>query len=213
MGLCVFDMIASLITVALVGISCVLGAPQVVHETTTIDRVIPGMSYASHVRLAGANEKRMKLVRRGGGGGNGVPTTTFVPTPAPTDLPAQTPGKLVYYGGPVISNVEITMLTWGDAKHADKFPGFYGAITQSSYWDMCKCLVFFCFFLLFFFLNLNYIKSPWILDAYTENRPGQVPLHHQAPKLSSEFFSHRRKRYQTVSSFIGQRRHSEAKRK
>ncbi|KAI9326149.1 hypothetical protein DFJ73DRAFT_909669 [Zopfochytrium polystomum] len=43
---------------------------------------------------------------------------------------------LKYYGGPVISNVEVTILLWGAANYASDLEGFYSGVTNSTYFDM-----------------------------------------------------------------------------
>lgn len=54
-----------------------------------------------------------------------------------TDSVATTAQQLTYYGGPVISNVEVNMLLWGDhVTSSDKLPGFYSSVTSSAHYDM-----------------------------------------------------------------------------
>ena len=82
----------------------------------TVER-IPGVQYASHVKAFMPSRSHNQLARRGGGGG-GLPTTSDFPSAtttsvAPTgtglcDNVAQKKGKLLYWGGPVIKNVEVS---------------------------------------------------------------------------------------------------------
>ncbi|KAI9354127.1 hypothetical protein DFJ73DRAFT_923788 [Zopfochytrium polystomum] len=43
---------------------------------------------------------------------------------------------LTYYGGPVLKNVEVTMLLWGSAAYASNLVGFYTGVVNSTYYDM-----------------------------------------------------------------------------
>ncbi|KAJ3328724.1 hypothetical protein HDU76_009407 [Blyttiomyces sp. JEL0837] len=80
------------------------------------DHKINGVQYASHVKFA--NEGALQ--RRGGG-----------TTPAANKT-------LVYFGGPILRNVEITPLWWGSAvQSSDKLPAFYNGVANSSFYDMC----------------------------------------------------------------------------
>ncbi|KAI9341002.1 hypothetical protein DFJ73DRAFT_778907 [Zopfochytrium polystomum] len=63
-------------------------------------------------------------------------TTTTSATATTTGKPPQKAGLLKYYGGPVISNVEVTMLLWGAANFASDLEGFYAGVTDSTYFDM-----------------------------------------------------------------------------
>lgn len=52
--------------------------------------------------------------------------------------PAPAPGNLIYYGGPVISNVKAYAVFWGPNVNADvqqKIGGYYKAMSNSSYLD------------------------------------------------------------------------------
>ncbi|KAJ3330827.1 hypothetical protein HDU76_004745 [Blyttiomyces sp. JEL0837] len=114
---------------------------------TVIENVIPGMQYASHVKVAPAPDV-MPLYRRGGGGGSTTPTpkptktsTTSAPATTTTGSAKYTnyPGKLVYNGGPVIPNVDVTPLWWGSGvQYTDKLPGFYAAVVDSAHYDMLQ---------------------------------------------------------------------------
>ena len=60
------------------------------------------------------------------------PLRTFV---SPEMVPSAT---LLYYGGPVISNVKVISVFWGsnvDPTVTAKIGGFYAAITDSPYFD------------------------------------------------------------------------------
>jgi hypothetical protein len=57
-------------------------------------------------------------------------------SPLPAPPPAN--AELLYYGGDVISNVEVIVVFWGSAVRADtvaQMPGFFQAVTNSSYLD------------------------------------------------------------------------------
>lgn len=112
---------------------------------------IPGVQYASHVKAFMPSRSHNQLARRGGGGG-GLPTTSDFPSAtttsvAPTgtglcDNVAQKKGKLLYWGGPVIKNVEVTPLMWNNAVAPDigvtsetQITEFYKGVTQSSHFD------------------------------------------------------------------------------
>ena len=50
-------------------------------------------------------------------------------------------GKVAYYGGPVISNVKVFTVFWGDKVNPEivqKFPDFYKTLANSSYMDWMK---------------------------------------------------------------------------
>lgn len=68
----------------------------------------------------------------------GVYYSSFVDFPPDsTGLSGQESKNLTYYGGPVIPNVEVTMLLWGiNITSADRLPDFYAAVTNSEYYDM-----------------------------------------------------------------------------
>ncbi|KXS22567.1 hypothetical protein M427DRAFT_50864 [Gonapodya prolifera JEL478] len=63
-------------------------------------------------------------------------------TQTATLIKAATSGKLANYGGPVINNVEVTLLTWGTGVNyvssaaPNNLPTFYAGVTNSAYYDM-----------------------------------------------------------------------------
>jgi hypothetical protein len=53
--------------------------------------------------------------------------------------PAATLSKLVYYGGPVVSNVKVVTVWWGGAsnvQYTTQLEKFYGAVTNSSWFNV-----------------------------------------------------------------------------
>ncbi|KAJ3331561.1 hypothetical protein HDU76_002835 [Blyttiomyces sp. JEL0837] len=44
--------------------------------------------------------------------------------------------KLTYYGGPIIPNVQVNPIFYGNANYKSQLPGFYQSIVASTYWDM-----------------------------------------------------------------------------
>jgi hypothetical protein len=62
----------------------------------------------------------------------------FITHPPGQNAP-QTGVHLSYYGGPVISNIQIVVVYWGANVNSEiiaKIPGFYQAVTNSSYFDL-----------------------------------------------------------------------------
>src|SRR4051794_18927673 len=55
---------------------------------------------------------------------------------APLQSNAAASAKLVYYGGPVISNVKIVSVFWNSSVQSQStINGFYTAVTNSAYFD------------------------------------------------------------------------------
>ncbi|KAI9365367.1 hypothetical protein DFJ73DRAFT_918570 [Zopfochytrium polystomum] len=68
-----------------------------------------------------------------------APSTVVVDKkiPGANHLEARASSKtLTYYGGPVLKNVEVTILLWGAASYATDLAGFYAGVVQSTYYDM-----------------------------------------------------------------------------
>ncbi|KAJ3330828.1 hypothetical protein HDU76_004746 [Blyttiomyces sp. JEL0837] len=103
------QIIALLSAIAAVATTLVSASPI----ETVVEKKLGGVQYASHVKFAGQLSKRNTPPPSGGG------------------------GKLVYNGGPIIANVEVTPLLWGSGvQYSSQLTGFYSAITDSSYYDM-----------------------------------------------------------------------------
>ncbi|KAI9365345.1 hypothetical protein DFJ73DRAFT_918515 [Zopfochytrium polystomum] len=106
---------ALLASLALVAASFVSAAPSPV----VVDKKIPGVRYKDGIQFA---------------------PDAHVLAPAPAEanhLEARASSKtLSYFGGPVIKNVEVTMLLWGAASFASDLAGFYTGVVQSTYYDM-----------------------------------------------------------------------------
>jgi len=66
--------------------------------------------------------------------------TTTTSTTSATLPPHTTPsGGLTYYGGPVVNNVEVTILTWGSTpQYLSNLQSFYGAVTNSKWFDIMR---------------------------------------------------------------------------
>ncbi|KAJ3330826.1 hypothetical protein HDU76_004744 [Blyttiomyces sp. JEL0837] len=124
---------------------------------TVVERK-PFVQYASHVKFAAPLERRNPPPTTSA---TPTPTTTSKPPSStsvpptstsvrPSTVPSSTsastsskptptnyPGKLVYNGGPILANVEVTPLWWGSGvKSTDTLPGFYAAIVNSTHYDM-----------------------------------------------------------------------------
>ncbi len=59
--------------------------------------------------------------------------------PAADDVISQSTVSLRYYGGPVVSNVQVVVVYWGANVNSEieaKIPGFYQAVTNSVYFDL-----------------------------------------------------------------------------
>jgi hypothetical protein len=60
-----------------------------------------------------------------------LPKDGYAPT---TNAPGQP--NLVYYGGPVLSSVEVVVVYWGtNVNYQEQIPGFYQSVTNSPYFD------------------------------------------------------------------------------
>ncbi|KAI9365362.1 hypothetical protein DFJ73DRAFT_918556 [Zopfochytrium polystomum] len=105
-----------LATLAVVAATFVSAAPS----PLVVDKKIPGVRYKDGVQF--------------------TPDAHVLGAPAPAEgqrLQARASAKaLTYYGGPVLKNVEVTLLNWGGATYASKLPGFYKGVTSSTYYDM-----------------------------------------------------------------------------
>ncbi|KAJ3293802.1 hypothetical protein HDU76_007008 [Blyttiomyces sp. JEL0837] len=109
----------------------IVTAKPLMIDTVQVEKPIPGMHYTNHVKFVDLAPNAL-LQRRGG------PNMTFT-TSAPTPTPTPVKGRLVYYGGPVIPNVQVTPLWWGSGiQYSDKLPAFYGAVVNSTHFDMLK---------------------------------------------------------------------------
>ncbi|KAJ3330830.1 hypothetical protein HDU76_004748 [Blyttiomyces sp. JEL0837] len=107
---------------------------------------IRGVNYASHVTFANNNPHGKRhpappppppppptTTTTSKSSTTSKTSTTSSPTPTPNN-------KLVYYGGPIIPNVNVipvSNLLWGsNVAYSTKLTAFYGNVTASTYYDM-----------------------------------------------------------------------------
>ncbi|KAI9365352.1 hypothetical protein DFJ73DRAFT_792303 [Zopfochytrium polystomum] len=105
---------ALLASFALIAASFVSAAPSPI----VVDKKIPGVRYKDGIQFA--------------------PDAHILGAPSNSSrLQARASSKtLTYYGGPVLKNVEVTILLWGAASYASDLAGFYAGVVQSTYYDM-----------------------------------------------------------------------------
>ncbi|KAI9365349.1 hypothetical protein DFJ73DRAFT_772290 [Zopfochytrium polystomum] len=105
---------AVIAALAVVAASFVSAAPSPV----VVDKKIPGVRYKDGVQF-------------------GPNAHVLAPAAEANHLEARASAKdLTYFGGPVLKNVEVTMLLWGNAQFATDLAGFYTGVTNSPYYDM-----------------------------------------------------------------------------
>src|SRR5450432_4026528 len=66
-----------------------------------------------------------------------APTASLGLALAAAVMPATSPATMLYYGGPVVSNVRVVEVNWGVNVPVDitaGFPAFYGDVVQSDFW-------------------------------------------------------------------------------